>query len=595
MSRSKKNWDELVDFDGNYFDLDKNVGVGRLIAGDDIILSPPSGIGSVVIAVDKHGDVVLKGNGISELDNDVGYLTSVDELNDIGDVNSPAPQSGQVLTWTGTEWTNRDSAAPDSFRYRGKKNVEVDFPEPDPQIGWTYIQDGASGVTPNAAWVGIESETVDELDLVVYAVTGWTVVKGAFDVISFQDLNAANNPTPQVGEQGGYLDYDPNTATFTLYPADMSLLPDVTDPSDQAGTLDDRYVQVTGDTMTGALSMTENDISDVNDLSMSGVLRLSDTSTIDGDSAIFLSAGNVVAATVENASGTAHLSVGEDPVNDAHVVNLGFLNSTLDDLETENDDKYVEVAGDTMTGNLILDGGGNTANLTLADGKLTVNGGFIQGNNVSSDATNDLNLRKSSSIKLKLSDNRTYSYNKLSYSVIEPVFNHPQDIPNKLYVDNYVGSLQGQINNLDGDIKGLDFYTKTESDDRYLQDVVIADTITLDSGNALVEVNNNNEFTFKIPRGQKGDDGEKGDTGKKGDRGPNGADGIGSDGAKGEAGSNGEKGAPGQKGDSGAGGAKGSKGQKGEGGSGSFVVRGNTGDKLRIYYSGGRYYIAGTS
>ena len=596
MSRSKKNWDTLVDFFGNYYEVNRDVGVERIIAGEDIIIDPPLGVDEVRISVDPDSDLMREGDKVSLLDNDAGYLVSVDELNEVGDVNSPAPTAGQVLTWTGTEWTNRDSAAPDSFRYRGKKNVEVDFPEPDPLEGWTYIQEGASGVTPNAAWVGITTETVDELDLVVYAAGGWTVVKGAFDVISFQDLNAANNPTPQSGKPGGFLDYDPNTATFTLYPADMSLLPDTSDPDAQADTLDERYVLKAGDTMTGALNLGDNDLEAAKDIFLSGTLQLTSTGTVNATGNLQLTSNDVRAASIIEDSGLAHINLDNDPSAEAHAVTKRYVDLALAALEADSDDSYVEIAGDTMTGSLVLDGGGSTCDLTLENGALRVKGGFIYNNNLTSFAGSDLNLRVESSLKMKVSSDTTYHYSMNMYSGFEPVYTHAKQLVHKQYVDDADAGLKGQIDAVDASVKGLDFYTKPESDARYLQDIVVADTITLPPDqDAMVEVANQNEFTFKIPGGTEGDKGQKGATGEKGTRGPTGADGKGTDGDKGDQGVKGEKGAPGGKGSSGSDGSKGQKGQKGAGSSGSYVTRGNSGSNLRIYYSGSRYYIAGTS
>ena len=598
MSRSKKNWDTLVDFFGNYYEVNRDVGVERIIAGEDIIIDPPLGVDEVRISVDPDSDLMREGDKVSLLDNDAGYLVSVDELNEVGDVNSPAPTAGQVLTWTGTEWTNRDSAAPDSFRYRGKKNVEVDFPEPDPLEGWTYIQEGASGVTPNAAWVGITTETVDELDLVVYAAGGWTVVKGAFDVISFQDLNAANNPTPQSGKPGGFLDYDPNTATFTLYPADMSLLPDTSDPDAQADTLDERYVLKAGDTMTGALNLGDNDLEAAKDIFLSGTLQLTSTGTVNATGNLQLTSNDVRAASIIEDSGLAHINLDNDPSAEAHAVTKRYVDLALAALEADSDDSYVEIAGDTMTGSLVLDGGGSTCDLTLENGALRVKGGFIYNNNLTSFASSDLNLRVESSLKMKVSSDTTYHYNMNMYSGFEPVYTHTKQLVHRGYVDEATealdADLKGEVERIDTALDNV--WTKGQADARYLQTIEVKDTITgIPGDDAEVIVEDKNKFTFTIPAGAAGPKGNKGDKGSKGDRGPNGADGIGSDGAKGERGSDGEKGAPGTKGGTGANGSKGQKGQKGADSGGSYVTRGNSGSNIRIYYSGSRYYIAGTS
>ena len=597
MSRSKKNWDELVDFEGNYVDLDKNVGVARLIAGDDIILSPPSGIGSVVVSVDRFGEVVLKGNGVSDLDNDVGYLTEVEKLNDILDVNTPTPAAGQVLTWTGTEWTNRDSAAPDSFRYRGKKNVAVDFPEPDPQEGWTYIQDGQDAATPNAAWVGITTESVDNLDLVVYATNQWTVVKGAFDVISFQDLNADNAPAPQPGEPGGYLSYDPNTATFTLYPADMSLFPDASDPAEQAGTLDERYVLKTGDTMTGDLALGSHDLT-ANDVTLTGSLTTAKILSGLGDIEVY--SGPEQALTVStHTDGNAYLRLENDPVGPRDAVTLSYLETELQELESDSDSTYVKKAGDEMTGGLIVNDVNNIGITVGAGGHLHMSQyGRVYANEVwSLSSTTDLNVRSGADLKIKVGGDRTYFYQNMMYSGFEPTLDHAKSIVHKEYVTNQVNTLQDAIDQVQTNVNNLDILSPGDADAKYLQEIVVQNTNTLPAGqNASVSVANKNEFTFGIPTGAEGPEGQKGDKGGKGDRGSTGADGTGADGKDGQKGVQGQKGEPGATGTDGSKGTKGQKGNTGASGSGgSFVTRGNSGSNIRIYYSNNRYYIAGTS
>ena len=101
MGRSKKNWDHLVDRDGNYLDVNAgNIGVARNLAGFGIKVDPATGIGNVKIDVDRSV-VVVKGDNISELNNDVGYITEVDFLDDIGDVQARPATSGDVLTYDG--------------------------------------------------------------------------------------------------------------------------------------------------------------------------------------------------------------------------------------------------------------------------------------------------------------------------------------------------------------------------------------------------------------------------------------------------------------------------------------------------------------
>ena len=606
MSRSKKNWDRLVDFQGNYYDVNRDVGVERVIGNEDIEVNPPTGVDEVTFSIRSTSTLLREGDEISKLDNNAGYLTEVDELNEIGDVNTPAPTAGQVLTWTGTEWTNRDSAAPDSFRYRGKKNVAVDFPEADPREGWTYIQDGQDAATPNASWVGITTESVDNLDLVVYASNQWTVVKGAFDVISFQDLNAANADAPQTGKPGGFLDYDPNTATFTLYPADTSLFPDTSNPDEQADTLDERYVLKTGDTMTGDLSLGANDFT-ANDATLTGALTLAQILKTDGGDLEVYSGVELGLTVATHSDGNAYVRLENDPVGPKDAVTLGYLESELQELENDTEDTYVKKSGDTLTGGLNFENGGTALN-------------FEQSTTINTEAGKSLNFKSGDNPRLTITENsilikeKPFRVQALDSSYVLEVrpgadlddsnakykgkIDHNDHLVNKKYVNEEDQVVAQSVSDLDDKVDALELgIPEADADAKYLQEIVVDSTNTLPAGqDATVSVANRNEFTFGIPTGAVGPKGVKGDKGPEGVRGPSGADGKGSDGADGPKGATGQKGEPGSNGQKGATGAQGQKGATGaSGSSGSFVTRGNTGTALRIYHSGGRYYIAGTS
>ena len=606
MSRSKKNWDRLVDFEGNYYEVNRDVGVERVIGNEDIEVNPPTGVDEVTFSIRSTSTLLREGDEISKLDNNAGYLTEVDELNEIGDVNSPAPTAGQVLTWTGTEWTNRDSAAPDSFRYRGKKNVAVDFPEADPREGWTYIQDGQDAATPNAAWVGITTESVDNLDLVVYASNQWTVVKGAFDVISFQDLNADNAAAPQPGEPGGYLSYDPNTATFTLYPADVSLLPDTDNPDEQADTLDERYVLKTGDTMTGDLSLGTNDFT-ANDATLTGALTLAQILKTGGGDLEVYSGVELGLTVATHTDGNAYVRLENDPVGPKDAVTLGYLESELQELENDTDDTYVKKAGDTLTGGLIFENSGTALN-------------FQQNTTINTEAGKSLNIKSGDNPRLTITENsilvkeKPFRVQALDSEYVLEVrpgadlaesngkykgkIDHNDHLVNKKYVNDEDQIVAQSVSDLNDKVDALELgIPEADADAKYLQEIVVQETNTLPSGqDASVSVANKNEFTFGIPTGPVGPKGNKGDKGGKGDRGPTGADGTGADGKDGQKGAQGQKGEPGTKGAPGSNGSKGQKGATGASGSGgSFVTRGNTGSNIRIYYSNNRYYIAGTN
>ena len=622
MSRSKKNWDHLVDYYGNYYGLDREVGVERILAGDGIVIDPEIGIGEVTVTADPDV-VVMKGDGLSVLDNDVGYLTGVDNLNDIGDVNVPNPGLNYVLTWNGSAWVAKLAGAPDSFLYRGQVDVSVDHPEPDPKEGWTYIHNGPDSATPLPSWVGIESDLADTNDLVVYAATGWTLVKGVFDQAGFRDLKAVNSPTPQAGMPGGYLEYDEATATFTYYPTDTSWVPDFTDDTQQPGTLDDRYVNKAGDTMSGDLDMQENDIK-VDELFVGANLYLTgeDLGTnprarhITSRGNGFLSLGlqdtatdiPVVGATVRrHTNGLTYLHVVEEPVLDEHAVPLSFLQQAITDLDDKSDGLYVKLAGDTMSGDLSFSHDDAALTFEGANGK--INSGASKELTIGAGGS-DLIHAKDNLLTFQSADavfNTRDGRNLLKVGCSAPdrpsatasyygLVRDSDNLVHKKYVDDNDDRVLEAVDQLELKVDNLDLgILEIDADAKYLQEIKVNSTTDINHGlPARVEVFNKNEFDFYIPAGQKGQKGLGGSVGTKGQPGPRGE--KGDTGEKGES-IQGEKGVQGNsvKGQKGQKGGKGSTGGKGDEGSGDFVVRGNKGSTIRIWYSNSKYYIAGTS
>ena len=626
MSRSKKNWDELIDFYGNYAEVDRDVGVARVIGGDGIQVNPPRGVGTVVVSVDPT-EVLQKGDAISDLDNDAGYLTEVDHLNDIGDVSAPLPRDGQVLTWNGTEWQAKTMGLPDSFQFRGKIDCSTQNPEADPKNGWCYFQSTGTDVTPLPSWVGIETETCSEKDGIIYLATGeWEIIPGVFDVAGFQDLNAQNSPTPLPSSPQGFLEYIPSTASFKYYPPAFAEIPDLTDPTEQPGTLDDRYVNKTGDTMTGGLTMSGQNIEDAGDLRLEGSLYLNGANTAGNDHIrSIITEGGVMdfgmrdsaidtpvigASLRRHTNDKVYLHLAEEPVLPTQAVTLSFMMNTLGDLEDDLDEKYVLVDGDTMKGTLVFD---NVAEAIQFDGDTKVNTQGSKSLTFSMGGGDRLVLRQSEVVvknkpfRVQNTDN-SYSFTVSPGSDVTDGFaryegkiDGDDSLVNKKYVDDGDETLSTAIDELDEKVDNLELgIPEADADAKYLHDIKVVDTIEAPAGTpADVTVANKNELTFTIPAGPAGSSGAKGNAGQKGDRGPNGADGTdgvkGDDGKKGEIG---EKGAPASKGEKGAPGSDGGKGQKGakgDGASGSFVTRGNKGSNIRIYYSGSKYYIAGTS
>ena len=178
----------------------------------------------------------------------------------------------------------------------------------------------------------------------------------------------------------------------------------------------------------------------------------------------------------------------------------------------------------------------------------------------------------------------------------------------------------------DVEAKFDDYYTKVESDDRYLQEVTVNSTTTGAPGTDAEVTSDKGALDFVIPQGIKGEKGTKGDTPKDGTNGisptvdagtttqvgyntpalvtnsgtphaavfdfkiPMGQ--KGEVGQRGTNGTNGTDGSKGNKGQKGATGAAGADGKDGTGG-GDFVKRG-TGSAMTISKSSnGVYTISG--
>ena len=259
MSRSKKNWDFLIDYYGNYLDR-VDPAVSQLLAGRGIKLNPPAGLGIVTISIDEN-EVLLPGDNISDLVNDLGYLTEVESLDDIKDVTVPSPQDGQALVWSGAEskWVAARQKLPSTFRFRGAVDCSIEHAEADPEIGWVYIQAGTDAAEPLESWTGIfNRETINIKDLIVYGTNDrWQRVENTFELTTIFDLEVVNkDPDPAYPQ--GRLEFDDTTTTLNFYQTERSWLPNVGDDSLQSGTLDDRYVNTVGDTMSGDLSFTNS-------------------------------------------------------------------------------------------------------------------------------------------------------------------------------------------------------------------------------------------------------------------------------------------------------------------------------------------------
>lgn len=646
MGRSKKNWDHLVDRDGNYLDVNTgNIGVARNLSGFGIKVDPATGTGNVKIDVDRSV-VVVKGDNISELNNDVGYITKVDFLNDIGNVQAQ-PSSGDVLTYDGAsrQWVSRGAPVPEAFRFKGLTDVETEFPFADPKAGDFHIQKNAGlDRVAGSAWVGATGDLANTGDIIMLDDFGeWMIVGNGLDIafkpddISVVDMGVDTDP----GEKGGRLEYEATSTTFYNWRADFSHLPDLDQDAHQPGTLDDRYVNANGDTMTGDLTLTNANIQfttsgQINTDGQYLTLRHQGTNSIElfdettnfvNRGVRFLSSGRQVGLELSNEGAAADMELLFHGLidNDKSLITREYHELTL----AAELSKYLPLTGGTLSGKLSF-------SQTLATLEF-VNSGLIKfatqvliGDNLLVGKNTTALFRDTFFVDSGgtnfLSVNGTGNDGEVKYT--GPV-SEATHIATKDYVDKGDDAVRDEFTKGDADIEAKfdNYFTKGESDERYLQEVTVNSTTTGAPGTDAEVTSDKGALDFVIPEGIKGEKGTKGETPKDGTNGTSPTVDVGTttqvsyntpasvtnsgtpyaavfdfkipQGQKGEVGQSGTNGTNGKDGTNGKNGTNGSKGQKGapgaSGSGGSFVTRGNSGSNIRIYYSNNRYYIAGSS
>jgi hypothetical protein len=647
MGRSKKNWDHLVDRDGNYLDVNAgNIGVARNIGGFGIKVDPATGTGNVRIDVDSSV-VVVKGDNISELNNDVGYITQVDYLNDIGNVTS-VPSSGDVLTYDGAtrKWVARGAPVPDAFRFKGLVDVETEFPFADPKSGDFHIQ---KNVGPDrvagAAWLGAVGELANAGDIIMFNTNNeWEIVDNAFDIAFTPDDIKVINAGVHATEKGGYLEYDENNTTFTFYEANFDHLPDLTNDAHQADTLDDRYVNKNGDTMTGDLIMDDANIhfakaGEINTNGLYLALRHHGTNSVELFPEVtnfvnrdikFLSTGRQTALELssEGAAADMELLFYGKIAQPKSLVTKEYVDLSLSSTVA----RYLPLTGGTLSGPLDFSssrasvGFNRSANITF-DGQIQVGDNIVVSKNYTSFSQLVNFSDQSGEVYLTLRGDRS-----TGKAIYKGEITDDDDLVNKKYVDDGDDKVREELANIDAGIKGdlENYYTKGESDARYVQEIKVNSTTTgLPGTDAEVTATALGEFDFVIPQGIKGEKGKKGDDGANGSNGqsctvdagsatPVGyniapevtnsgttKDAIfdfkipvgqkGEPGRTGSTGSTGDKGEPGRNGSNGSKGQKGKKGEPGSGGSG-FVINGSSSTyKITISYSNGSFFLSTSS
>lgn len=257
-----------------------------------------------------------------------------------------------------------------------------------------------------------------------------------------------------------------------------------------SGEIELPYVKIIGDTMTGDLNMQNSNITvsrdtknteingatveatDGTNIVSVGEVEGSNSETVyginsSGDLSL-VTGGDVV---VKNPSGTeVTVTNVADPVDPTDAVNKRSLDEAIAGVQVGTD--FVRKAGDTMTGNLVMDDVG----ITLQNGEQSVT--------ITADASGNLNVgKKVSGVTAGSEDTDAVNLKQLEDTAGElgqQITNIQGDVSN---IKNDITEIEGDITTINGTMAGLD--------DKYVN--VTGDTMTgnLKFTNANVEINGN--------------------------------------------------------------------------------------------------------
>lgn len=257
-----------------------------------------------------------------------------------------------------------------------------------------------------------------------------------------------------------------------------------------SGEIELPYVKIIGDTMTGDLNMQNANITvsrdtkhteingatveatDGTNIVSIGEVEGSESETVyginsSGDLSL-VTGGEVV---VKNAGGTeVTVTNVADPVDPTDAVNKRSLDEAIAGVQVGND--FVRKAGDTMTGNLVMDDVG----VTLQNGEQSVT--------ITADAGGNLNVgKKVTGVTAGTENTDAVNLKQLEDTAGElgqQITNIQGDISN---IKNDITEIEGDITTINGTLAGLD--------DKYVN--VTGDTMTgnLKFTNANVEINGN--------------------------------------------------------------------------------------------------------
>lgn len=154
---------------------------------------------------------------VGELNNDVGYLTEVDHLDDIKDVVCPNPKDNQVLGWDGSNWVNTElPIIADTLLFQGLIDATAAAaPARAVAPGWYYINDTDGAI--DASWGFAPNTMITAADRLIFGRDRKWNILGSVDSVNGIDLTdfSVTQGTPS---GGGALAYD-NAGVFSFIPA----------------------------------------------------------------------------------------------------------------------------------------------------------------------------------------------------------------------------------------------------------------------------------------------------------------------------------------------------------------------------------------
>ena len=212
-------------FVGNEGDIFWDPNTGYLRRSDG---STPGGIavsGGAATALnpgDNVSELINDANYLVESDvnqilNDGGYITGVDNLDDIGDVSVAGATSNQYLLYNGTNWVAETLEISSGIELKGSVDCTSEEAPDSPVVGDFYFNTGDG--TALSSWTGLT--TVVDGDRVVYTTTNvWRVFGNLNDSggVGLDDFSV----TKENASGGGDLSYNNSNGVFTFTPADLT-------------------------------------------------------------------------------------------------------------------------------------------------------------------------------------------------------------------------------------------------------------------------------------------------------------------------------------------------------------------------------------